>query len=199
MAEFDDWMACINLQSMGWSEAATKFETRGMRFLRLICDLAQHSSRTYYGNYPLDDAHHNAKLKCDGFISQKLSDEEHQIAINPLADVTKRVVHSWRDVLVPREFKYNSREDCSQRTVTQLAGYVREVFGAQPGRMFVHAFTVCGSIVRFWFFDRACVSISKAYNIQEESNKFLLVRAFLGYTMMSAVQLGFNDRYKDAS
>ena len=198
MTEFEAWMECTN-------KSTIKFEMKGRHWFNLLSNLAQHPSRFFYGSgdYPLGDAHHEAVRKCDIFLSRTLSDEEDQMAINPPANNRVKdenmVKHSWKHVLVPGEFKYNSREDCSQRILIQLAGYVREVYGAQPGRMFVHAFTVCGSIVRFWLFDRASVSISKAYNILEKPNKSLLVRALLGYTMMSAGQLGFDERYKDVS
>jgi hypothetical protein len=52
------------------------------------------------------------------------------------------------------EHKSNPNEDRSLKTLVQLAGYAREVFGSQPDRRFVPGFTICGSVMRLWVFDK---------------------------------------------
>lgn len=56
--------------------------------------------------------------------------------------------HGWSNVLVIGEHKFNRDEDGLTSTLIQLAGYAREVLGSQPGRRFVHGFTICGSLMR---------------------------------------------------
>jgi hypothetical protein len=66
-----------------------------------------------------------------------------------------RCEHDWSNVLVIGERKQNPDEDRSIKTLVQLAGYRREVFGSQPERRFVPGFTICGSLMRLWVFDRS--------------------------------------------
>jgi hypothetical protein len=61
--------------------------------------------------------------------------------------------YDWSNVLVIGEHKRNPDEDRSIKTLLQLAGYAREVFGSQPDRRFVPGFTICGSAMRLWIFD----------------------------------------------
>lgn len=42
--------------------------------------------------------------------------------------------HDWSSVLVIGEHKQNPGEDRFIKTLIQLAGYAREVFGSQPDR-----------------------------------------------------------------
>jgi len=104
--------------------------------------------------------------------------------------------HSWYDVLVPGKLKAAPGKDCGSDTIVQLAGYVREVFGAQVNRRFVHAFTICGPVFRCYFFDRSGVSISDRLDIRKnEKTENLFVRILLGYIAMSPHQLGFDTNY----
>ncbi|RPB27291.1 hypothetical protein L211DRAFT_775225, partial [Terfezia boudieri ATCC MYA-4762] len=78
-------------------------------------------------------------------------------------------------------------------TIVQLAAYVREVFGAQFTRRFVHAFTICGSFVRCYLFDRAGVSISERINIRKNHRtEELFIRILQSYASMDPTQLGFD-------
>lgn len=45
--------------------------------------------------------------------------------------------------------------DDNSELVIQLANYVRETFGCQPGRRFIHAFTVINERMRCWVFTRS--------------------------------------------
>ena len=116
----------------------------------------------------------------------------------PIAsDSAGKYKHSWKDILVFGEFKASFKEDMRKETILQLSSYVREAFGAQPWRHLVHAFTVCGHIAHFYFFDRVGVSISKSYDISSEKGQELFMHGLLTYMKMTATQLGFDEWHKD--
>ncbi|KAJ8067034.1 hypothetical protein OCU04_004414 [Sclerotinia nivalis] len=102
--------------------------------------------------------------------------------------------HDWTNVLVIGEHKQNPDEDSSTKTLIQLAGYAREVFGSQPERRFVPAFTICGSIMRLWMFDRSGAYSSKKFDIHKEPERF--VRVIVGYALMTDAELGLNTFIK---
>ncbi|KAG9229469.1 hypothetical protein BJ875DRAFT_537697 [Amylocarpus encephaloides] len=76
----------------------------------------------------------------------------------------------------------------------QLAGYAREVFGSQPERRFVPGFTICGTVMRLWVFDRSGAYNSEMFDIHKELKRFVKVLA--GYMMMSNTELGLNTFIK---
>ncbi|CAH0051591.1 unnamed protein product [Clonostachys solani] len=51
-------------------------------------------------------------------------------------------------------YYYNPKADTASIAWIDLVRYVREVFGAQENRRFVLGFTLCGSLMRVWEFDR---------------------------------------------
>ncbi|PMD50233.1 uncharacterized protein K444DRAFT_546501, partial [Hyaloscypha bicolor E] len=85
--------------------------------------------------------------------------------------------HDWSNVLVIGEHKQNPDEDRSAKTLVQLAGYVREVFGSQPERRFVPGFTICGSMMRLWVFDRSGPYNSEKFDIHKEPERFVTTLA----------------------
>ena len=89
----------------------------------------------------------------------------------------KKFKHSWRDILVIGEFKASLKCDIRKDTILQLSSYVLEAFRAQPGRRFVHAFTVCGHVARFYFFDHVGVSISTSYDISSKHGQVHFMQA----------------------
>ena len=102
--------------------------------------------------------------------------------------------HDWSNVLVIGEHKQNPDEDGSAKTLVQLAGYAREVFGSQPERRFVPGFTICGSLMRLWVFDRSGPYNSEKFDIHKEPERFVKVLA--GYVTMSDAELGLNTFIK---
>ncbi|OAF59713.1 hypothetical protein VC83_03925 [Pseudogymnoascus destructans] len=98
--------------------------------------------------------------------------------------------HDWSNVLVIGEHKQNPDEDRSTKTLVQLAGYAREVFGSQPDRRFVPGFTICGSVMRLWVFDRSGPYSSEKFDINKEPERFIQVIA--GYALMTEAELGLN-------
>ncbi|QSZ29959.1 hypothetical protein DSL72_004477 [Monilinia vaccinii-corymbosi] len=103
-------------------------------------------------------------------------------------------LHDWSTVLVVGEHKQNTIEDHSQSTLLQLADYAREAFGSQPGRRFVPGFTICGSWMRLWIFDRSGPYSSEKFDIHQEPERF--VRIISGYALMSDSELGLNTFIK---
>ncbi|TAQ84872.1 hypothetical protein B7494_g6812 [Chlorociboria aeruginascens] len=98
--------------------------------------------------------------------------------------------HDWSNVLVIGELKQNPGEDRLTTTLVQLTGYAREVFGNQPDRRFVPGFTICGSLMRLWLFDRSGAYSSDKFNIHIEPERF--VRVIAGYALMTDAELGLN-------
>ena len=96
----------------------------------------------------------------------------------------------WSQVLVPGELKSNPYEDNKAGTNSDLAVYAREVFTAQGRRRFVLGFTLCGSLMRIWEFDRLGAIASEAFDINEDGERFVSV--ILGFLWMNDQELGFD-------
>ncbi|KAH0550889.1 hypothetical protein GP486_007747 [Trichoglossum hirsutum] len=96
----------------------------------------------------------------------------------------------WSCVLVPGELKRNPNADTSSRTWLDLGRYVREVFAAQDNRRFVQGFTLCGSTLRRWEFDRIGGIASSPIDVNRNGLDFIYT--MLGYLWMNDEQLGFD-------
>ncbi|KAH8585983.1 hypothetical protein B0O99DRAFT_695910 [Bisporella sp. PMI_857] len=83
--------------------------------------------------------------------------------------------HDWSNALVIGEHKQNPDEDRSAKTLVQLAGYAREVFGSQPER-------------------RSGPYNSEKFDIHKEPERF--IKVLVGYAMMSDAELGLNTFIK---
>jgi hypothetical protein len=141
----------------------------------------------------LDDS--KCKRKCDIFLSPTIVGDQGQALSLP-----QDYKNSWCNVLVPGELKKNPKEDTNPDTYIQLAGYVREVFGAQYGRRYVHAFSICGDIMRCYVFDRGGGSISHTFHIRKNQKTFsLFVQILWSYVRMSPTQLGFDPTMQTES
>jgi hypothetical protein len=122
------------------------------------------------------------------------ADRKLDIFLTPTDAALPDGEHDWSNVLVIGEHKQNPDEDRSAKTLVQLAGYGREVFGSQPERRFVPGFTICGSVMRLWIFDRSGPYNSEKFDIHKEPERFVKVLA--GYAMMSDAELGLNTFIK---
>jgi len=111
-----------------------------------------------------------------GFVHKKKSLKEGQ--------------HNWSHILIPGELKSNPNEDTHSSTWHDLARYVREIFNAQESRRFVLGFTLCGSLMRLWEFDRLGAIASSAFDINQDGLRF--VSTVLGYLWLTDEQLGFD-------
>ncbi|KAF2453900.1 hypothetical protein BDY21DRAFT_326859 [Lineolata rhizophorae] len=96
----------------------------------------------------------------------------------------------WTQILVPGELKSNPSDDKPSAAWQDVGRYAREVFAAQDTRRFVLGFTLCGSIMRLWEFDRVGGIGSSPFDINKEGLKFVSV--VLGYLWIDEQQLGFD-------
>ncbi|KAF1362355.1 hypothetical protein EJ07DRAFT_163618 [Lizonia empirigonia] len=87
--------------------------------------------------------------------------------------------HHWSRILVPGELKSNALADKASKAWLDLGR-----------RRFVLGFTLCGSLMRLWSFDRLGGIASEQFDINEDGLQF--VSAVLGFLWMSEEQLGFD-------
>ncbi|KAI5861527.1 hypothetical protein GGS23DRAFT_575496 [Durotheca rogersii] len=95
----------------------------------------------------------------------------------------------WSHILVPGKLETNAGED-GVTTWLDLARCVREIFKSQDTRRFVLGFTLCGSIMRVWNFDRAGVIGSAKFDINQDG--LLFVSVILAFLSMNRESLGFD-------
>ncbi|KAJ5573499.1 uncharacterized protein N7459_007926 [Penicillium hispanicum] len=96
----------------------------------------------------------------------------------------------WRQILVPGELKSNPSADIASKAWLDLGRYAREVLAAQDTRRYVLGFTICGSLIRIWEFDRLGGIASDKFDIHKDALRF--VSTILGFLWMSDEQLGFD-------
>lgn len=96
----------------------------------------------------------------------------------------------WADITVVGELKQNRGPNANSDLLIQLAGYIREIFGCQPNRRFVHAFTLTKQYLRCWIFHRGGGFGSELININNDPKIF--VDLFVGYGRMTPAELGFD-------
>lgn len=108
---------------------------------------------------------------------------------NDEADEKTSPKSNWAQILVAGELKSNPIEDGQEPAWLDLATYAREVFRMQD-RRFVLGFTLCGSRMRLWHFDRSGSSGSSSFDINQDGLKFIHV--MLGYHLMDDEQLGLD-------
>jgi len=168
-----------------WPQSAK--EKEGLRWLaeriELFLDFAKgHGPAPETRRRPLAQPHQplqgsTAERKLDvGFVN------------DPKANETSKC--HWSQILVPGELKSNPGLDTPSKAWLALGRYVREVLAAQDTRRFVLGFTLCGSILRLWEFDRVGGIASAPFDINKDGVRF--VSAVLGYLWMNEEQLGFD-------
>ncbi|OJJ75837.1 hypothetical protein ASPBRDRAFT_51544 [Aspergillus brasiliensis CBS 101740] len=96
----------------------------------------------------------------------------------------------WSNMLVLGKLEQNSEMDTALRTWLDLGRCAREVFTSQDSRRFVLGFTLCGSIMRLWSFDRVGAISSTAFNINKDGSRFVL--SMLGFLRMDLKDLGYD-------
>ncbi|KAI1987116.1 hypothetical protein LOZ53_004446 [Ophidiomyces ophidiicola] len=126
----------------------------------------------------------------EGKKSLKDSEAERQVDVLMKArgGDESTTMHSWNDIRVVGELKQSNYN--KKGTILQMERYVRDVFGAQPTRPFVHSFTLCGTEMEMWVTDRSGPYSSGSFDIRNESERFF--RAIIGYTLMSDEELGLD-------
>ncbi|KAK3353872.1 serine/threonine-protein kinase Sgk2 [Lasiosphaeria hispida] len=114
---------------------------------------------------------------------------------NPTAE--KNFRYRWSHVLVPGELKSNPSADRPSIVKIDLSTYAREVLSAQDTRRFVLGFTICGSLMRIWAFDRLGGIASEQFDINKDGLQF--VSTVLGFLWMSEEELGFDPTFMIAN
>lgn len=102
----------------------------------------------------------------------------------------KSLRHDWTQILVPGELKSNPAADRPLESRLDLGRYAREVLAAQDTRRFILGFTLCGSLMRVWGFDRLGGIASEQFDINKDGLQF--VSTVLGFLWMSEEALGFD-------
>ncbi|KAL7963196.1 serine/threonine-protein kinase Sgk2 [Trichoderma compactum] len=108
--------------------------------------------------------------------------------------IKPNAIFKYKNVLVVGEQKKSYDKSRFKADLLQLTRYVRGVFSDQPTRRFVHAFSLCASIMELWVFDRSGPYSSGPFNIHDEPDKF--AQAFVGYTTMDDDALGLDTFIK---
>ncbi|KAK1242045.1 hypothetical protein MKX07_000031 [Trichoderma sp. CBMAI-0711] len=103
--------------------------------------------------------------------------------------VTDQLYH-WSHVRVVGEIKKSPHKDSRSGSWLDVARYAREVLAAQDDRRFVLGFTLCGSLMRLWAFDRLGGIASKRFDVNDDPLD--LVTTVLGFLMMNKAQLGYD-------
>ncbi|KAL6797862.1 hypothetical protein GGI42DRAFT_344632 [Trichoderma sp. SZMC 28013] len=104
--------------------------------------------------------------------------------------------YRWSHVLVPGELKSNPMADAPQVAWIDLATYAREVLSAQYTRRFVLAFSLCGSLMRLWEYDRLGGIASEQFDINDSKGALEFVATMLGFLWMDEERLGFDPTMK---
>jgi len=107
---------------------------------------------------------------------------------DPSAGVDSK--YHWSQILIPGELKSNPSADIASKAWLDLGRYAREVLAAQDSRRFVLGFTLCGSLMRLWEFDRLGGIASEQFDVNEDGLQF--VSAVLGFLWLNEEQLGFD-------
>ncbi|KJZ69584.1 hypothetical protein HIM_11021 [Hirsutella minnesotensis 3608] len=96
----------------------------------------------------------------------------------------------YKHVLVVGEQKKSHDTSRFKADLLQITRHVRSVFADQPTRRFVHAFTLCASVMELWVFDRSGPYSSGPFDVHKEPDKF--ARALVGYATMDDDAMGLD-------
>ncbi|KAI1505466.1 hypothetical protein F5X99DRAFT_415913 [Biscogniauxia marginata] len=96
----------------------------------------------------------------------------------------------FSQILIPGELKSNPSANTASKAWLDLGRYAREVLAAQDTRRFVLDFTLYGSIMRVWEFDRLGGIVSERFDIHEDGLQF--VATILGFFWMTEKNLEFD-------
>ncbi|KAK3367307.1 hypothetical protein B0T24DRAFT_387668 [Lasiosphaeria ovina] len=103
----------------------------------------------------------------------------------------------WSHILVPGELKSNPAADKASKAWLDIGTYAREVLAAQDTRRFVLGFTICGSLMRVWEFDRLGGLASERFDINEDGSRFVFT--VLGFLWMNEEELGIDPTFTAAN
>ncbi|KAG6242348.1 hypothetical protein E4U24_005773 [Claviceps purpurea] len=102
--------------------------------------------------------------------------------------------YHFRQADIAGELKCNPNADIASVAWRDVTKYAREIFAAQSNRRFVLAFTICGTMMRVWVFDRVGGNASEKIDINKEPLRFIEI--MLGFLWMNEEELGFDPTIK---
>ena len=97
----------------------------------------------------------------------------------------------YKHVLVVGEQKRTLNRGDFKACMLQLTRHVRSIFADQPMRRFVHAFTIKGTTMELWVFDRSGAYSSGEFDIHCEPEK--LACALVAYATMDDEAMGLDQ------
>ncbi|KAG6042253.1 hypothetical protein E4U39_006137 [Claviceps sp. Clav50 group G5] len=102
--------------------------------------------------------------------------------------------HPWPQLLVPGGLKRDPLADSASEAWHDLAMCAGKMLLAQATRRFAVGFTICGTLMRVWVFDRLGGIASQQIDINKEPVQF--IKVMLGFLWMSEEDLGFDPTIK---
>jgi hypothetical protein len=169
----------------GWPEKAKQDD--------VLCWLADFTDKlaAFAESYPFAPAYKRRLLaKPDEPIAGSVGKRRMDIGFVDDSNAGKDLRCHWSQILVPGELKSNPSADRNSEARLDLGRYAREVLAAQDTRRFVLGFTLCGSLLRVWVFDRLGGISSEQSDINKDGLRF--VSTMLGFLWMSEEELGFD-------
>ncbi|KAA8644936.1 hypothetical protein EYZ11_009255 [Aspergillus tanneri] len=131
-------------------------------------------------------------------LEGSMADRKLDTGIVCNSDVTNQTKYEWSQILVLGELKSsNPKEDTASKTWRDLGRYAREVLTIQDTRRFALGFTLCGSNMQLWEFDRVGAIASSPFDINRYGQQF--VSAMLGFLLMNDEQLGYDPSIMSTS
>ncbi|KAG6266240.1 hypothetical protein E4U47_005952 [Claviceps purpurea] len=144
------------------------------------------TERAAYSGRPLqyEDSSDSEDYGSDCRYSQEL-----ELSVKMRKNGSAVETHDWRDVLAIGRLRESEQTEAKE-ILLQLGSAVREVFARQPTRRFIHAFTLTGTTMETWVFDRSGPYSGTTFNVHEEPERF--VQVLCGYLMMGDEELGLD-------
>ncbi|KAG6053956.1 hypothetical protein E4U32_007201 [Claviceps aff. humidiphila group G2b] len=176
-----------------WPDGAA--ETEVVAWLRLVTDELEEFSRASLSS---DVSHRRAIF---GIPRKPFRDsvtmQELDVGFVYAADLEgspESSTYSDARMLVRGSLRRDPMADEDQETRLALARNAQDILTAQGTRRFVLGFTLCGSLMRVWLFDRLGGIASEQININTEPLQF--IKVILGFLWMSEEELGFDSSIK---
>jgi hypothetical protein len=169
----------------GWPEGAKERDVLGW-FAEVIDQFSDLAAE----HQPASRAHRRPLAQPHQPLQGSTADRKLDIGFVDDPSAGADSIYHWKQILVPGELKSNPAADVASKAWLDLGRYAREVLAAQDSRRFVLGFTLCGSRMRLWNFDRLGGIASSPFDINEEGLQF--VSAVLGFLWLNEEQLGFD-------
>lgn len=97
---------------------------------------------------------------------------------------------SRSQILVPGQIRSKPPARAIEPSWLDFAVYAKEIMAAQDNRRFLLSFTLYGSVMRVWQFDRLGGIVSEQFDIHKQGYKFVLT--ILGFLCMNDKELGLD-------